>query len=128
MPLLALDEISFHGVLSEDGVAAIQCWAPWCGGCENLERDLAAVQERFPEVVFARLDTGAHPDLARSLGVTQVPSLLIFRDGVLLLRQPGRWSPSELEDLLLQASSLDMDVVRAELSRETREAELAVSF
>ena len=79
-------------------------------------------------MLFARLETGAHPDLTKTLGVTKVPSTLVFRDGILLLRQPGQMGADELENLVAQAVSLDMNHVRAELNREARENALAVSF
>ena len=80
------------------------------------------MSRRHPNVTFAKLDTGAHPELTDAVGVSHVPTLLVFRDGLPLLRHPGGVNEAGLEGIVAQAAALDMDVVRAEMEHEAREA------
>ncbi len=122
MSTVNLDDGNLRDTLSQPGVVVVECRASWCGACEAFETVFDAVGHRHPEATFAKLDTGAHPGLSDAVGVTEVPTLLIYRDGLLLLRQPGGVDQSTLEDMVSQSLDLDMKVVRAEMEREAREA------
>jgi thioredoxin 1 len=128
MAILQLDPETFHKTLAEKEIVVVQCWASWCGGCSAFETVFEDASLDHPDVTFGKIDTGRQQQLTRSLGVSQVPSLLVFREGVLLLRLAGAVDAPELDRILDQARALDMNVVRAELEREAREAELAVSM
>jgi thioredoxin 1 len=123
MTIVELSAGNLESMISRPGVVVLECWAAWCGGCELFEPTFANVSRRHPEVTFASLDTGRHPKLAERVRVTQVPTLLVFRDGIPLLRHPGGVDEATLEDIVAQAQGLDMSIVRAEMEREAREAE-----
>jgi thioredoxin-like negative regulator of GroEL len=128
MATLQLDLANFHKTLAKNEIVVIQCWATWCGGCSTFEAVFETASFEHSDVTFGKVDTGRQPQLTKTLGVSQVPSLLVFREGVLLLRLPGAVDGPELNSILAQARALDMDVVRNELEREARKAELAVSM
>jgi thioredoxin 1 len=125
--IVNLEDGNLHSTLSKPGVVVVECWARWCGGCAAFEPAFDAVSRRHEEVTFAKLDTGTHPGLSDAVGASQVPTLLIYRDGLLLLRQPGGVDESTLEDMVSQSLDLDMNAVRAEAEREAREAVQAVT-
>jgi thioredoxin 1 len=127
MAIVELDSSCFETTVSREGVLVVECWASWCGGCEMFEPTFEAVSRRHPDVRFAKLDTGSHPELTETVGVTQVPTLLVFRDGLLLLRHPGGVDETALEGIVAQAVALDMNVVRADMENEARKADRAVT-
>lgn len=126
MPIIELKPENFKSVTSGRDVVVVECWASWCGGCEAFEPTFVEVGRRHPDVTFAKLDTGAHPELTDAVGVSHVPTLLVFRDGLPLLRHPGAVDEAGLESIVAQAAALDMSVVRAEMEREAREADHAL--
>jgi thioredoxin 1 len=99
-------------------VVLVDCWAEWCGACREFAPVFDRVAARYPEHAFAKLDTGAEEELVSSLGISHIPTLMLFRDGVLLFKQPGYLDDEGLDDILAQAASLDMDLVRAEIAAD----------
>lgn len=116
MATMNLTAESFERTVSEDGIVLIDCWAEWCGACKTFSPIFEKVAQNHPEHVFGKLDTQAESDLVGSLGVNHIPSLLVYRNGVLLLNQPGNYDERALEDVVSQAASLDMDAVRADIA------------
>ncbi|MBN2560991.1 MAG: thioredoxin family protein [Phycisphaerae bacterium] len=116
MATLKLTTDNFDRTVSGDGIVIVDCWAEWCGACKAFSPIYEKVALRHPEHVFGKLDTGAEPDLVASLSVQYIPSLLVYRDGVLLLNQPGNFDEEALEGIILQAVSLNMDLVRADIA------------
>jgi len=118
MPIVDLGSGNFESTVSASGLTLIDCWASWCGACKTFEPVYKQAAERHPEHTFGKLDTQKEKDLVKELGIENIPSLLIFRDGILLFRQPGYYSETELEDIVRQAESLDMNEVRAHIESE----------
>ncbi len=118
MAFIELDESNFEATLSAPGAVVVECWASWCGSCDSFEPIFDAVAFRHPDVTFAKLDTGGRPRLCDAVGVTQVPTVLVYREGLLLLRHPGSVDEPTLESMVTQAVALDMSAVRAEMERE----------
>jgi len=100
----------------EQGIVVVDLWAAWCGPCRAFAPVFAAVAERHPDIVFAKLDTEAEPGLAGELDVRAIPTVMAFRDGVLVFARPGALSNAALESLIAQLRALDMNAVRAEVS------------
>ena len=96
----------------------IDCWAAWCQGCSEFTPVFEAASERHPTATFATLDTGSESELTSKLSVKHIPTLILFRDGILLLRQPGYVPAEGLDEIIDKAQSLDMDHVRAEMEKE----------
>lgn len=113
---------NFESTISSDGITLVDFWAEWCGPCRQFGPIFEQTAEENPDAVFAKVDTEAEQELAGSLGIMSIPTLMIFRDGIQLFSQPGALPKSALDDLLRQVRELDMDAVRQELDGETSEA------
>jgi thiol-disulfide isomerase/thioredoxin len=119
--IVELTRESFRSVVSRDGIVLVSCHSPWCGSCKAAAPHFARVAEEHPEHAFATLDTNAEQELAGELSIHHVPALLVYRDGIQLLCQPGGFDTERLEFVLEKAAALDMDKVRAELAAERPE-------
>jgi thioredoxin 1 len=96
----------------------IDWWAPWCGPCRAFGPIYDKFAARHPGVTFAKIDTEQEQGLANALGIRSIPTLMVLRDGVLLVSQAGALPEAALEEILAQARALDMNEVRAEIARE----------
>ena len=118
MNLVELTKESLEQEIAKNGIVVLSCWAPGCGPCREFTPVFIRVAASFPTITFGRLNTEAERTASEALGVTHVPCLLIFRERVLLYRQTGLLKETSVESLIREALSLDMDVVRAELSSD----------
>ncbi len=111
-----LTQATFEETVSGDGIVLVDLWAEWCGPCKAFAPVFEKVSEAHPEITFGKVDTEAEQELAGALGVMSIPTLMVFRDGILLFNQAGALPEAALEDLVSQAEQLDMDEVRKELA------------
>ena len=118
MPTIALDPENFDQQVLTDGIVLVDCWAPWCQGCGEFEPVFEAAAERHPTHTFAKVNTHREGALGKKLGVKHIPTLILFRDGILLLRQPGYVPAEGLDDIIEKAEALEMDHVRSEMQKE----------
>ncbi len=109
---------NFDEVVLSEGICLIDCWAAWCKGCSDFTPVFEAASERHPTTIFATLDTGSETELTSRLRVKHIPTLILFRDGILLLRQPGYVPAEGLDEIVEKAQALDMDHVRSEMAKE----------
>lgn len=121
MAIVNLGSDNFNSTVSASGITLIDCWASWCVACSGFEPIYRRAAERHPKHTFAKLDTQTEKNLIKELGIEHIPSLLLYRDGILLFRQPGYYSEEQLEDIVQQAESLDMNEVRAHIDAERQE-------
>ena len=110
---------NFAQITSLEGVVLVDCWAPWCSNCDDFAKSYSRAAARHPANVFATLNTQEQKDVRAELGVQYVPSLLVYRDGLLLFQQPGSYDEDALNDIVHQAEGLDMDLVRKEIASAT---------
>lgn len=115
--LVDLDESNFEKRVMTGGIVLIDCWAPWCGACKDFTPTFEAGEERHPAHTFAKLNTQEQGELAKKLKVSHIPTIILFRDGLLLLRQPGYLSDTEIDEAIGTAEGLDMERVRADMGK-----------
>jgi thioredoxin len=101
----------------------VDFWAEWCGPCRQFGPIFERVSDKHPDIIFAKVDTEANQDLSAMAGIRSIPTLMIFRDGVLLYNKAGAAPEPALEDLITQVRGLDMAVVRAEIEAQQATSE-----
>lgn len=106
----------FQETVQAEGITAVDFWAEWCGPCKQFAPIYEAVSEKHQDVRFAKVDTEAEQGLASAAQITSIPTLMVFRDGLLVFRQAGALPASALEDVLEQVKALDMDDVRRQIA------------
>ncbi len=119
MSTIELTNDSFETTVTGDGIVLVDFWASWCGPCRSFAPVFESAADDNPDITFAKVDTEAQQDLAGALQIMSIPTLMMFRDGVLLFSQPGALPRNALDDLIGQARALDMDQVRAEIGEPT---------
>jgi len=118
MPILTLnDEESLGRVVDRHGTVVIDFWAPWCAPCKGFLPILEDASESHPEIVFCRVNTEEHRELAQAFDVESIPTLVVVRDQIMIASQPGMLPKHVLEDLIAKVKELDMDEVRREMTQ-----------
>lgn len=118
MATMTLTADNFQPTIETGELVLVDFWASWCGPCRAFGPVFEKVSENHPDVVFGKVDTEAEQDLAGALRITSIPTLMIFRDNILLFSQPGMLPEKALEDLVNQAKALDMEKVREEIAAQ----------
>ena len=114
---------NFNEIVEKNGIVLIDFWAEWCGPCKRFGPVFEAASDKHQDVVFAKVDTEAQPALAGAFGIRSIPTLMVFRDSVLIFQQAGSLPAAALEELVDKVKALDMDKVRAEIAEhETKQA------
>ena len=126
MATIDLTEATFPDTIGAEGTVLVDWWASWCGPCRAFAPTFEAVSENHPDLTFAKVDTEAEQALAGAAGIQSIPTLMVFRDGILVFSQPGVLPAATLEDLVSQVKELDMDDIRRQIAAETEAAAGAV--
>lgn len=121
MATINVGEAEFEKLLTDSPILFVDFWAEWCGPCKMFGPVYEAASEKHPDVIFAKVDTEAEQALAGAAGITSIPTLMAFRDGILLFRQPGALPAPALEELIGAIKAADME----EIKREVAAAEAA---
>ena len=121
MSTIALNEKTFAETVSRDGIVLVDFWAAWCGPCRAFGPVFDAASREHPDIVFGKVDTDAESGLAGSLGIMSIPTLMAFRDGILVFSQPGALPTASLAKLIDAVRGLDM----ADVRRQVEEASAA---
>jgi thioredoxin 1 len=113
---------NFEALTSRDGIVLVDCWAPWCRNCDEFAETYRRSAAKHPDHAFVTLNTSEQKDVRTALGIQHIPSLLVYRDGLLLFAQPGSYDEATLDDIIAQTEGLDMDTVRAEMASQGSES------
>ena len=116
MATVALTQENFEQTVSAGGIVLVDFWATWCGPCRQFGPIFEEASEKYPDIVFGKVDTDDQQQMAMAAQITSIPTLMVFRDGIVVFRQSGALPLSALEDLISQVQNLDMDEVRKQIA------------
>jgi len=118
MSTVDLTKDTFEKTVTGDGIVLVDFWAAWCGPCRQFAPTYQKVSEANTDITFAKVDTEAEPELAGAFDIRSIPTLMIFRDGIMIYGQPGALPEAPLVDLIKQARELDMEEVRRQVAAQ----------
>lgn len=109
---------NFEATINENSIVLLDFWAAWCGPCRSFAPVFEAASEAEPEIVFGKIDTEAQRELAGLFSISSIPTLVAFREGIVVFAQPGALAAPQLTQVVEAVKGLDMDEVRAELDKQ----------
>ncbi len=118
MAVMELTKENFEQVVTSNGTVIVDYWAPWCGPCKGFAPVFERVAEANPDVVFAKVNTDDEQEIAQYFQIRSIPTLMVFRDQIIVFSQPGALPQNALEQIVEKAKGLDMEEVRKQIAEE----------
>ena len=116
MPVVELTKDNFEKVVTGNSTVIVDYWAPWCGPCRGFAPVFERVAEKHPDVVFAKVNTDEEQEIAAHFQIRSIPTLMVFRDQIIVFSQPGALPQGAFEQVVEKTKELDMDEVRKQIS------------
>ena len=118
MAVVELTKENFEQVITSNATVIVDYWAPWCGPCRGFAPVFEKVSESHPAVIFAKVNTDEEQEIAAHFQIRSIPTLMVFRDQIIVFSQPGALPQNALEQVVAKAKELDMDQVRKQIAQE----------
>lgn len=122
MASVELTHSTFGTQIEKAGITLVDFWADWCGPCRMFGPIFEAASEKYPEITFGKVDTESQQQLADEAGISSIPTLMVFRDGILLYNNPGALPAEALDEIISAVLALNMDDVRQEVAKQNQQA------
>lgn len=118
MATLEVTKENFEEIIVGGDIVIVDFWAPWCGPCRSFAPTYEQISEKYPDIVFAKVNTEEEQELGGYFQIRSIPTLMVFREKVIVFSQPGALSASGLEDLITQIRAIDMAQVHKEIAED----------
>lgn len=119
MATIALTTDNFQQTIADHDIVIVDFWAGWCGPCKSFAPTFEAAAEKYPAVAFAKVNTEEQQELAAAFNIRSIPTLMVFREQIILFAEAGALPAPALDQLIEQVSSLDMDEVRKDIAAQS---------
>ncbi len=122
MATIDLTQANFEKLIADNDMVLVDFWAPWCAPCRSFAPIYESTSEKYPDLVFAKVNTEEEKELGSMFNIRSIPTLMIFREKIIIFSQAGSLPAAELENVLNKAKALDMDKVRQEVVKQEQQA------
>lgn len=122
MATVELNQDSFQSTINDNDIVIVDFWAPWCGPCRSFAPTYESISENHEDIVFAKVNTEDEQEIAAAFQIRSIPTLMIFREQIILFSQPGAMPGNQLEDVIKQVKDLDMAEVRKDIESQQEKA------